>query len=84
MEARFRNPVSDASAVTARTLPAISAARSIGAERVVSSVPRSRSPAVMSMAGWNAPSMTITTTTSGRTFESRYPLTWAWARSRPS
>ena len=70
MEARLRAPVSEASVATASTLPAISEARSIGAESVVSSVLRSRSPAVMSIAGWNAPSMTITTTTSGRIFDS--------------
>ncbi len=71
MEARLRKPVSEASVATASTFPAISAARSIGADSVVSSVLRSRSPAVMSMAGWNAPSITITTTTSGRTLERR-------------
>ena len=59
-----------ASVATARTFPAISAERAIGADSVVSSVPRSRSPAVMSMAGWNAPSITITTTTSGMIFDS--------------
>src|SRR5438046_566693 len=47
------------------------APRGMGADSVVSSVPRSRSPAVMSMAGWKAPTSTITTMIKGRTFDSR-------------
>ena len=71
IEARLSTPDSVASVATATTLPVISAARAIGADSVVSRVLRSRSPAVMSMAGWNAPSITITTITSGRIRDSR-------------
>ena len=71
IEARLSTPDSVASVATATTLPVISAARAIGADSVVSRVLRSRSPAVMSIAGWNAPSITITTMTSGRIRDSR-------------
>ena len=51
IDAMFSRPVIVESVATARTLPVMSSKRPTGAERMVSSVPRSRSPAVMSMAG---------------------------------
>ena len=51
MDTMFSAPVIMASVATASTFPVIRSKRRMGAERTVSRVPRSRSPAVMSMAG---------------------------------
>ena len=51
IDTRFSMPVTAASVATASTLPVIRSKRSTGEARIVSSVPRSRSPAVMSIAG---------------------------------
>ncbi len=51
IEVMLSRPVIVESVATAMTLPVMRSNRLTGADRIVSSVPRSRSPAVMSMAG---------------------------------
>jgi hypothetical protein len=51
IDTRLSIPVTAASVATASTLPVIRWKRLTGEARMVSSVPRSRSPAVMSIAG---------------------------------
>jgi len=51
IEPRLRTPVRAASVATASTLPSIRSKRRMGEQSTVSRVPRSRSPAVTSMAG---------------------------------
>ena len=67
MASRFAAAVSTATAHTAQNLPSSSASRLTGAAISVSSVPRSRSPAVESIAGYTAPVAVMSSRISGMT-----------------
>ena len=65
MAAKFTTAVSSATVSTATYLANSSPNRGTGAAISISSVPRSRSPAVRSIAGYTAPVTVINTSTSG-------------------